>query len=249
MHRRLRRVFQKLVGSALPFSILTGALLADRSETANPYAVVPARVGEYCTVCGSPLTEDDVALIVKGRRFPVDKSMVDVFLKNPQAYFRTKQIRGALFQEELQAAGATQSALTGGWFLFGLYILTGLVCAGLSGYIAVSKGLPAIPHFFAGFFLSVFGLLYVLTRSSHVEARNSAPWACQGSRYACARALSGMREHQPPGCGSLCCLWRRTGAETAVGHGQDTIARIEALLVGVLTFPRGDQLLIWLKRK
>jgi hypothetical protein len=120
-------------------------------------------------VCGSPLTEDDVALIVKGRRFPVDKSMVDVFLKNPQAYFRTKQIRGALFQEELQAAGATQSALTGGWFLFGLYILTGLVCAGLSGYVAVSKGLPAIPHFFAGFFLSVFGLLYVLTRSSHVE--------------------------------------------------------------------------------
>jgi hypothetical protein len=169
MHRRLRRVFQKLVGSALPFSILTGALLADRSETANPYAVVPARVGEYCTVCGSPLTEDDVALIVKGRRFPVDKSMVDVFLKNPQAYFRTKQIRGALFQEELQAAGATQSALTGGWFLFGLYILTGLVCAGLSGYIAVSKGLPAIPHFFAGFFLSVFGLLYVLTQSSHVK--------------------------------------------------------------------------------
>jgi hypothetical protein len=169
MHRRLRRVFQKLVGSALPFSILTGALLADRSETANPYAVVPARVGEYCTVCGSPLTEDDVALIVKGRRFPVDKSMVDVFLKNPQAYFRTKQIRGALFQEELQAAGATQSALTGGWFLFGLYILTGLVCAGLSGYVAVSKGLPAIPHFFAGFFLSVFGLLYVLTRSPHVK--------------------------------------------------------------------------------
>jgi hypothetical protein len=120
-------------------------------------------------VCGSPLTEDDVALIVKGRRFPVDKSMVDVFLKNPQAYFRTKQIRGALFQEELQAAGATQSALTGGWFLFGLYILTGLVCAGLSGYVAVSKGLPAIPHFFAGFFLSVFGLLYVLTRSPHVK--------------------------------------------------------------------------------
>jgi len=170
MHRRLRRVFQKLVGSALPLLILTGALLADRSETANPYPVVPARVGEYCTVCGSALTEDDVALIVKGRRFPVDKSMVDIFLKNPQAYFRTKQIRGALFQEELQAAaGATQSALTGGWFLFGLYILTGLVCAGLSGYIAVSKGLPAIPHFFAGFFLSVFGLLYVLTRSSHVK--------------------------------------------------------------------------------
>jgi hypothetical protein len=165
---RFRRVFERLAGSVLTLLIITGTFLADAAEAPNPYPIVSARVGEYCTVCGSPLTVDDVALIVKGRRFPVDKSMVDVFLKNPQAYFRTKQVRGALFHEELQsAAGTTQSGLARGWFLFGLYILTGLVCAGLSGYVAVAKGLPAIPHFFAGFFLSMLGLLYVLTRSSH----------------------------------------------------------------------------------
>ena len=249
MHRRLRRVFQKLVGSALPFSILTGALLADRSETANPYAVVPARVGEYCTVCGSPLTEDDVALIVKGRRFPVDKSMVDVFLKNPQAYFRTKQIRGALFQEELQAAGATQSALT--WGMVSVWTLhSDRFSVRGPQRLHCSFQRPACDSsFLCRLLLKCFRASLRPDTVVSCQAGNGAPWACQGSRYACARALSGMREHQPPGCGSLCCLWRRTGAETAVGHGQDTIARIEALLVGVLTFPRGDQLLIWLKRE
>ena len=132
-------------------------------------------MGEYCTVCGAPLTEKDVALIIKGRRFPLDKTMVDAFMRRKEEYFSAKQMKGALFQEELTApAGVAQSGISLTYFLVGLYILAALIFGGLSGYAAVSKGLQPIPSFFVGFFLSILGYLYVLTRPSLV-ARGDIP--------------------------------------------------------------------------
>jgi hypothetical protein len=105
-----------------------------------------------------------VALIVRGRRVPLDKSMVDTFLADEEKYFAEKQPKAALFQEELTApAGVAQGGISGSWFLFGLYVLLSLVFGGLSGYRAVSKGLQPIPYFFLGFFFSALGYLYVLT--------------------------------------------------------------------------------------
>ena len=69
--------------------------------------------------------------------------------------------KSGLFNKE---SGSSRTAVGSGWFLFGLYVLVALFFSGLSGYIAVSKGLNAAPYFFMGFFFSAFGFLYVLTR-------------------------------------------------------------------------------------
>jgi hypothetical protein len=155
------------IASSLLISLcfLATPLWTREAPASSPYPVVPAKEGEHCTVCGAPLGEDDVALIVRGRRVPLGKSMVDTFLADEEKYFAEKQPKAALFQEELTApAGVAQGGISGSWFLFGLYVLLSLVFAGLSGYRAVSKGLQPIPYFFLGFFFSALGYLYVLTR-------------------------------------------------------------------------------------
>ena len=136
----------------------------------SQYPSVQAQLGERCAVCGVPLTEDDVALIVKGRRVPLNEAMVSEFLLNQEKYFSKMQPRGALFQEELDApAGTALGGVSSGWFLFGLYVLVALIFGGMSGYAAVAKGLKPIPHFFIGFVFSTIGYVYVLTRRSQAE--------------------------------------------------------------------------------
>jgi hypothetical protein len=146
-------------------------LAAQEKVTVTPTDTLPAKIGERCTVCGAALDEESgVALIVRGRRVPLDKSMVETFMDDPQKYFTTKHPKSALFQEELSApAGAALGGISSGWFLFGLYVLVALIFSGLSGYAAVSKGLSPIPHFFVGFFFSALGYLYVLTRPAAVK--------------------------------------------------------------------------------
>ncbi|MDZ7367698.1 MAG: hypothetical protein ONB43_17810 [candidate division KSB1 bacterium] len=152
------------IGVALCFLALP--LWAQENLPQTPYRAVRPNPGDYCTVGKVPLdTSKDVALIVRGRRVPLHHTMVDSFLRTQEKYFAHQQPRGALFQEELSApAGAALGGISSGWFLFGVYVLTALFFGGMSGYAAVAKGLKPIPHFFIGFFLSVFGYLYVLTR-------------------------------------------------------------------------------------
>jgi hypothetical protein len=96
--------------------------------------------------------------------------MLDSFMNNQEQFFAELQPKGALFQENLNVPkGAAQGGISLGWFLFGSYVLFALVCAAVSGYVAVSKGLPAIPNFFMGLLLSVFGMVYVITRPPAVE--------------------------------------------------------------------------------
>ncbi len=151
---------------ALAFCLLALPLRTQENAPQTPYQSVRPKLGDYCTVGNVPLdTLQDVALIVRGRRVPLHRTMVDSFMRTQEKYFSQQQPKGALFQEELSAAnGAALAGVTSGWFLFGLYVLVALVFAGVSGYTAVSKGLPPIPNFFIGFFLSALGYLYVLTR-------------------------------------------------------------------------------------
>ncbi|RMF66990.1 MAG: zinc ribbon domain-containing protein [Calditrichaeota bacterium] len=122
-----------------------------------------------------PLTEDDLVLIVRGRRVPLNRAMVDSFLNNQEKYFSKLQPKGALVQENLDAPrGTAQGGISLGWFLFGLYVVVALFFSGMSGYVAVTKGLPPIPHFFIGFFFSLFGFMYVVTRPARV-AREQVP--------------------------------------------------------------------------
>ena len=126
-------------------------------------------------VCGMPISTGDIAIILKGRRLPVMKTMAAAVLENPEIYFKNKQAKGALFQEDFQApSGAARAGVSLGWFLGGLYVLSALIFGGLSGTKAVAKGLPPIPSFFAGLGLSIFGYLYVLTRPSQT-ATPTAP--------------------------------------------------------------------------
>ena len=131
---------------------------AEEAKMENIYRIESAQSGEFCTVCGALLNESDVAIFVHGRRFPVEKSMVETFLTNKEMYLRRIQARSALFQEELNApAHVAQGGISFVWFLFGIAILAGLIFGGMSAYSAVSKDLPPIPCFLFGFFLNVFG--------------------------------------------------------------------------------------------
>lgn len=157
---------KKSLSISFALCLLALPLGAQENAPQTPYQSVRPKLGDYCTVGNVPLdTLQDVALIVRGRRVPLHRTMVDSFMRTQEKYFSQQQPKGALFQEELSAAkGAALAGVTSGWFLFGLYVLVALVFAGVSGYTAVSKGLPPIPNFFIGFFLSALGYLYVLTR-------------------------------------------------------------------------------------
>ena len=129
------------------------------------YSRVPAKSSELCTVCGAELTSDDVALIVRGRRTPLCRAHVETFLNDLERSFYSKQPRGALFQEDMAAPpGTAQGGISQGWFFFGLLVLSGLIFGGLSGYRALSMGLPPLAPFFIGFFLNLPGFLYVISR-------------------------------------------------------------------------------------
>ncbi|MCI0693777.1 zinc finger Ran-binding domain-containing protein [candidate division KSB1 bacterium] len=193
--RATKNFFSPRAGVALCFLALP--LWAQENLPQTPYRAVRPKPGDYCTVGNVPLdTLQDVALIVRGRRVPLHRTMVDSFMRTQEKYFSQKQPKGALFQEELSApAGAALGGISSGWFLFGLYVLTALVFGGMSGYTAVSKGLKPIPHFFIGFFLSAFGYLYVLTRPAVIKKgeipaglvkvpATNAPVSCPACGYA-----------------------------------------------------------------
>jgi len=133
-------------------------------EPQTQYKSMPPKKGERCIICNVPLSEGDVALMVRGRRVPLKNAMVDSFMKYQEKYFAELQPKSALFQENMEAMGTAQGGVSSGWFLFGSYILMALIFSGLSGNAAISKGLPPIPHYFIGFFFSVFGYIYVLAR-------------------------------------------------------------------------------------
>ncbi|NIR48182.1 zinc ribbon domain-containing protein [candidate division KSB1 bacterium] len=150
--------------------LLVSATSGQEKSQISQYKSVEPKKGERCIVCGVQLTEEDVVLIVRGRRVPLNQTMVDSFLNNKAYYFAKLQPKSALFQENLEAPeGVAQGGISLGWFLFGLYVLIALIFSGFSGYTAVSKGLPPIRYFFIGLFFSVFGYIYVLTRSAEVR--------------------------------------------------------------------------------
>ncbi len=99
----------------------------------------------------------------------------------------------ALFKSSISHGNSNAAKMNGMWLWFGLYVLSGLLCGGLSGYIAISKGLPARSCFFIGFFLSLPGCVYVMTRRSRVKQNvpaglikvpeTHAPLPCEKCRY------------------------------------------------------------------
>ena len=133
------------------------------------YPRVEVRPGDHCTVSGKPLGPGDVCLLVDGRRVPLKKEAVDIFLNNQEKYFSKLQPKSALFTESM----GQQKALSMGWFVFGIYILVGLFFGALTSHAAVGKGLRPIPWFFGGLIFNALGYLAVIMKKS--EAVKDVP--------------------------------------------------------------------------
>jgi len=143
-------------------SFITPSFAQYNAPIEDDYPRVEIRPGDHCTVSGEPLGPGDVCLLVDGRRVPLKKEAVNIFLNNQQKYFSKLQPRSALFTESM---GVSKN-LSMGWFIFGIYFLVGLFFAALTSHAAVAKGLKPIPWFFIGLAFNAFGYLAVLIQKS-----------------------------------------------------------------------------------
>lgn len=75
-------------------------------------------------------------------------------------FLATARANAALFDEKAMPAGRQ---MTFGWLWLGLYVLAGLICSALCGYVAVCRGLAPMPWFFAGLVGNVVGLALVMS--------------------------------------------------------------------------------------
>lgn len=113
--------------------------------------------------------------------------------------------RGGLFSEEAQGDGP----LSISWFLFGLYVLVGLIFAGACAQQAVHKALSPLPWFFAGLFLNAVGYLILLTRPPG-DARqfpagipgglHKVPHTYEHQRCPCCGAYNHPAAYRCPAC-------------------------------------------------
>lgn len=107
--------------------------------------------------------------ISKTLPLPFQTTINDSLAQPPEKISSRESPKSALFRSDMPDESSNPARMNWLWLWFGFYILSGLIFGGLSGYVAVSKGLPPHLYFFIGFFLSVAGYVYVLTRASSVN--------------------------------------------------------------------------------
>lgn len=128
--------------------------------------------GMICLVCNRPIGEDDYVFRVKGQRVAVHRgNCYRRLLARPDHFLATLRPRGAFL-----SAGAEEQGVAFGWFLVGLYILSGLVFGALSAHAALHRGRSAIKWFGLGLALNVLGcLLLYLYPPKQREGAASVP--------------------------------------------------------------------------
>ncbi len=148
--------------------------LSSRPASAEEWTTLEERPGEgeQCLVCGNAIVGEEIVEIRhRGRTFHVARKMLGEFETDPDLYFRKIQARAALFDEEAMH----QAPLAGGWLIFGLYVLVGLLFAALCAYLAVGWGKAPLPWFFAGLLANVPAFVALLvTRGSIVGMPSGA---------------------------------------------------------------------------
>ncbi len=173
-HQRRFRVDGALVSVLIPSTIRVGVISSNWLQVVvyvvmavfstpllaeHPHEPIPDQLGwtrgearpgegEQCLVCDQRVFGKDVVEVrYQGRTFFVAAGeMFELFIQDPEQYFRKLRARSALFDER----GVGQSSMGWGWLGFGLYILLGLVIGAVCAYQAVRKGLAPVPWFFAG---------------------------------------------------------------------------------------------------
>lgn len=96
---------------------------------------LPMEKGERCIVCGKELEKGDPVFLIRGRRLPVKKGVLDEFLADPAKYFTKVAPKSALFTE---SHNRTQPDYT--WFFIGVSALLTIVTAGFIAYMRMSLG-------------------------------------------------------------------------------------------------------------
>ena len=125
------------------------------------YPLVEARAGETCIVCGKAIGASDRVYRVEGQRVPVHRGVCEsAFAAYPELFLSRLKPRGAF----LGAEPNPETHIGWGWFLFGAYVLLGLMFGAICAYRAVNQALSPWPWFLAGFCLNIFGLLALVTR-------------------------------------------------------------------------------------
>jgi hypothetical protein len=146
----------------------------------------------------------DLAYVINGQRVVVHRGACLVGLQaRPAHYLALLQPRGAFLGAE--GGGAMLSRL---WFLFGLYILLGLIFGALCAHRALHSGHDPAAWFGIGLALNVLGYAALLTRGKrevfapagvpaglHKFASTYAPHPCT----ACGRA------NHPSAAKCACC--------------------------------------------
>ena len=113
-----------------------------------------------CFLCNQPIEASDVVYQVDGQRLGVHLTLCDGKLREqPQRWVARLKARGAFLSAPLD-----RGALSTGWFLAGLWVLAGLVFAGLCAHRALHTGRRMVPWFFAGLAFNSLAYVVLLTR-------------------------------------------------------------------------------------
>lgn len=175
----------KLVGHAVTAALLVTAVAVAGLPSAAAAGEVPATdsaawttldrrpgEGEQCLVCGRRVHGDEVVEIrYQGRTFFVSAAMLGLFEEDPEQYFRKLEARAGMFDE----AGVRARPMVTGWFVFGFYVLVGLIFAAGCGYLAVARARRPLPWFFAGL-LGNLAALIVLLAMPRGDAATMSPF-------------------------------------------------------------------------
>ena len=126
------------------------------------YILAQVIPGENCLFSGLPLGQDDICLIVSGRRLTLKKEALKFFLEHPQKIFDKVKLSGALFVDEMNQSRQLELK----WFLLGLYLFAGLIFGALSAQAAIKKGFKPLIWFLLGIFTTIIGYCIILAKSS-----------------------------------------------------------------------------------
>jgi hypothetical protein len=163
LKRTALRLFTRYwpIGLALILTAFHSLLGQEAARDLATYAVVEPRAGETCIVCNKAIGAKDRVYKVEGQRVPVHAGVCEAALAyDPERFLARLKPRGAFLAAEPNL-GPNFSL---GWFAFGIYVLLGLVFGAFCAYRAVNHALRPLPWFLAGFFLNLFGFLFLVTR-------------------------------------------------------------------------------------
>lgn len=194
--RTCKAAFLLAVVSALCVMLLRLMLAGSalRAQDGAPsYPTVEPRPWDFCLVCERPVDKTDRVYEIDGQRVPVHTGACDEkFKQNPDRYLAKLKPRGAF----LGADPSGFRTFSSGWLVLGLYILIGLVFAGMCAYRAVNQSLRPVPWFFWGLIFNLFAYLVLVSRARGV--RSQAPW---GVPHGLAKVPLTYTPDRCPACG------------------------------------------------